>query len=146
MIRIFLMMLMFSSILFAQNIDTYRNNYMRSVEDKSICKNMIDELTKHQKKPIFKAYLGAYQTIWANHAVNPISKLNTFNKGKSNIEDAIKLDPKNIEIRFLRYSIQVKAPKFLGYHKQIETDRLFILSNKRLIKEESLNQLIKYVE
>lgn len=146
MIRFCWLLLLFSSTLFAHNIETYRKNYMRAVEDKTICKSMIEELTKHQKKPIYKAYLGAYQTIWANHAVNPLSKLNTFNKGKTNIEEAIKSDPKNIEIRFLRYSIQVKAPKFLGYHKNLDSDRLFILSNKRLVKEESLNQLIKYVE
>lgn len=47
------------------------------------------------------AYLGGLQTIWANHVFSPISKLNTFKEGKKNIEQAIKKEPENVELRFI---------------------------------------------
>lgn len=129
----------------AQNIETYRQNYLLATEDKGICDSMIKELSDHQDQPILVAYLGAYQSIWANHVLNPISKLSTFRKGKLNIETAILKDAKNIEIRFLRYSIQKKAPKFLNYYKDLKTDRLYILNNKKMVVENSLKELIKHV-
>ena len=104
---------------------------------------MIEELKNHQSESIYKAYLGAYETIWANHAWNPMSKLNTFNQGKSKIEKAVLSSPENIEIKFLRYSIQRNAPKFLNYSKDLETDKNFILKNQHLVKDESLKNLLK---
>jgi hypothetical protein len=78
-------------------------------------------------------YLGGLQTIWANHVFNPINKLKTFKEGKINIEKAIKLDPDNVELRFIRLSIQKNAPSFLGYNSNINSDKEFIKSNQKTI-------------
>jgi len=116
MIRYLIFFLLMTTNLFGQDIEKYRKNYVLAVENKSICDAMIKELTKYDNVPIYNAYLGAYETIWANHAINPISKLSTFKKGKLKLDSAIKADPKRVEIKFLRYSVQSNAPKFLGYY------------------------------
>ena len=139
---IFFLIVQFS---FAQNIENYRANFLKAVNNKTICDEMIQELKTYQKETIYKAYLGAYETIWANHAWNPISKLNSFNQGKAKIEQAISKAPNNIEIKLLRYSIQKNAPKFLNYSSNIEADRNFILKHQNSVKEESLQKLIKLV-
>ena len=89
------------------------------------------------------AYLGALQTIWANHTLNPLSKLSTFKKGKKNIEAAIKKEPNNAESRFIRLSVQKNAPKFLGYQSNIKEDVEFIKNNRSQIKSNILNQYIE---
>ena len=143
--RFTLIFFLIAQISFAQNIENYRSNFLKAVNNKTICDEMIQELKTYQKETIYKAYLGAYETIWANHAWNPISKLNSFNQGKAKIEQAISKAPNNIEIKLLRYSIQKNAPKFLNYSSNIEADRNFILKHQNSVKEESLQKLIKLV-
>lgn len=75
------------------------------------------------------AYLGALETIWAKYVGNPFSKLSTFNKGKEKLEKAVKNAPDNLEIRYLRLSVQKNAPSILGYDKAIKTDAEFLRKN-----------------
>src|SRR5690606_7084778 len=85
----------------AQDIDFdfMRLNYGKAVVDKKLCSMMIEELKTEKYNPVFIAYLGGLQTIWANHTMNPISKLSTFNKGKKNLEKAAELASDDIEVR-----------------------------------------------
>ncbi|MFD1166561.1 hypothetical protein ACFQ2C_13180 [Sphingobacterium daejeonense] len=115
------------------DIDFVRTNYTASIKDKQLCSRMISELKKKNDRPINMGYLGGLQTIWANHVFNPINKLKTFKEGKNNIEKAIKLDPENVELRFIRLSIQKNAPSFLGYNSNINSDKEFIKSNQKKI-------------
>src|SRR5690606_30883120 len=89
------------------------------------------------------AYLGALQAILAKHVFNPISKLNTFKEGKKNIEQAIKIEPDNAELRFIRLSIQKNAPSFLGYRSRINEDIEFIKKNRNLISSDILIENIE---
>lgn len=108
-----------------------RVNYNKAAHDKDVCKQMIDKLEKpSQNSAVHLAYLGGFQTIWANHVLNPIDKLKTFKQGKKNIEQAINKEPGNVEIRFIRLSIQKHAPIFLGYHNNIQEDRDFIIKHR----------------
>jgi hypothetical protein len=70
----------------------------------------------------------------AKHAGNPLSKYSNFNKGKKLLENAVKRDPKNLEIRFMRYICQEKTPSFLGYKENLEEDKKFILSEYKTRK------------
>ena len=137
--------LLFGTFVYGQDINTLRKNLGLAAEDKTLCSAMIEMLSTSSSKPIHVAYLGAYQTIWANHVLNPMTKLSTFNKGKKNIEKAIKLDNKNIEIRVIRYSIQTNAPKFLGYHEHRITDKKYIEMHLSEVKSSELNELIKAI-
>ncbi|HTO14373.1 MAG TPA: hypothetical protein VLZ83_01310 [Edaphocola sp.] len=109
------------------DLEVVRSNYNKLVSDKVMCEKMIDELVKtKEQSPVYLAYLGAAQTIWANHVFSPINKLNTFKKGRENIEKAIGRSPNNVEIRFIRLSVQKNAPSFLGYKSNIQQDTEFI--------------------
>lgn len=135
---------LFSVVINAQSMDleTVRVNYEKAVSDKIICQLMIKELSTDTESAVHLAYLGAFQTIWAKHSSNPISKLQTFKKGKRNIEDAVMSKPNNIEIRLLRLSVQSNCPSFLGYRKNIEEDKKFIRSNNKNITSAFLKELI----
>ena len=49
-----------------------------------------------------------------------------FNRGKSILEEAIEANPLNVELRYLRYSLQKRVPDFLGYNANIDEDLLMI--------------------
>ncbi len=66
-----------------------------------------------------------------------------FKEGVSLLESAIKVEPSNIEIRYIRLSVQENSPKFLGYHKNIEEDKQFILKNYKSISSAELKEFIK---
>lgn len=127
---------------FGQSLDFYRENYLKASTNKSICSEMISNLEKSRNSNLEIGYYGAYQTIWANHVINPLSKLSTFQKGKKNLELAISKEPTNTELRALRLSIQLNAPKFLGYHQAIENDKVFLNQRKNTVKEPYLKNLI----
>ena len=144
-----LLELLLSGIFFFNSFDgiglnEIRTNYTKIVSDKDLCHKMISDLQKiTHKSPIHRAYLGGLQTIWARHVFSPISKLNTFKEGKKNIEQAIENDPKNLEIRFIRLSVQKNAPSFLGYKANINEDTAFIKENGDQIESDILHKNIE---
>ncbi len=75
-----------------------------------------------EKEPAALAYQGAALAMKADYAVNPYKKWSYFNDGKDKIEEAVKRQPSNAEIRFLRLGIQLFTPSFLGYDEAIDED------------------------
>lgn len=53
-------------------------------------------------------------------------KLSDFKTGGKKLEAAIQADSSNVEFRFLRLCIQENAPRFLGYHSDLDRDNLYI--------------------
>ncbi len=127
----------------ATDLDLVRANYKKMVSDKELCERVIAELTMTKNNSaVHLGYLGGLQTIWANHVFSPISKLNTFKEGKKNIEQAIKKEPNNVELRFIRLSVQKNAPSFLGYRSNINEDTDFIKENRQQISSEIVKKNI----
>ncbi len=125
------------------DLQIYRHNFRKVVSDKTLCEKLISDLEKEKNSSaVYLGYLGAYQTIWANHVFSPLEKLNTFKKGKKNIEQAIKEQPKNAELRFIRFSVQKNAPSFLGYRSNLKEDEEFIRKNRAEIGSEIVNKNI----
>jgi len=75
------------------------------------------------KQPIYVAYQGILDGLKAKHSWNPYSKLKYLSTAEKVLKRAADADPHNIEIRFLRFSIEHNAPGFLGYNKNQVADR-----------------------
>lgn len=100
----------------------------------------------YQQSNTLKAYLGATETILAKHVWSPYEKLKLFNQGKAILENTLQTEPNNIEIRYLRLTIQTAAPVFLQYNTAIDTDKRFILSRLKSITDSDLkNRIIKFL-
>lgn len=134
-----------NSFCFSMDLDYIRNHYGQAVLDKKLCKEMISGLEKFKLTSVHLAYLGGLQTIWANHVVNPFSKLSTFNKGKASIAKAIMMDSNNAEIRLIRFSVQKNCPAFLGYNKNISEDEDFLKKNREQINSIAVLKLLDSV-
>lgn len=109
---------------------------------KSLIANSKENYLK-TKKPIFEAFFAVGNFFMAKHAVNPLSKYSYFNKGKKALESAVIKDPRNLEIRFMRYISQEQTPSFLGYNKDLSIDKSFILSEYKKSNDEDLVRRIK---
>jgi len=83
--------------------------------------NVLDKLPK--KTALTMAYMGALDALKAKHAWNPYSKIKYLNTAEKQMQQAVTQDPHNIEILFMRFSIQHNVPGFLGYGKNLDSDK-----------------------
>ena len=96
--------------------------------------------------PVMVCYKGVTEMMGAKYTISPFGKMNHFKKGKRYIEQAVEMDPKSMEIRFLRFSIQTNLPGFLGYDEDIEADKKFLLSGVHSITDKDLKyKMIQYL-
>ncbi|WP_294184726.1 hypothetical protein [uncultured Sphingobacterium sp.] len=111
------------------NIDKIRREYAVAVKDEDLCEHNLKVLKEGAKSPTDKVYLAAYQILLAKHIGNPFKKVGQFKEGKNYLEEVIKENPNHIEARFIRWSVQVHAPSFLGYNNNILEDKNFLVKN-----------------
>lgn len=81
------------------------------------------------------AYKAAAIAIMAKHYTLPTSKIKAVKKAVPIFEKAISLAPKNSEIRFLRFSVEMNIPKFLGMKDHLEEDKLQFINNFSAISD-----------
>ena len=100
------------------------------------------DITKSDDK-VLVAYKGAVTSMIAKYQKGAKLKKEFFKNGVSLLEFAISSEPDNIEIRFVRLSVQQNSPKFLKYNKEIEEDKKFILNYFDQIGSSKLQTYIK---
>ena len=104
-----------------------REMYWRAEDDVAI-RFFYDQAQKEKiTDAVVLAYLGVATAMQAQVAEGISDKLRYFSEGKDKIEEAVKLDPNNPEIRFLRFSVQSEVPAILGYRSDIGEDYDLVL-------------------
>ncbi len=129
----------------AQGLKEIRSEYPKAVENSEIATKLDGELTSvsSSSKPVLLAYKGAILTLKAKFAKSRSDKKEFFKEGVSLIENAKEAESPNIEIRYIRLSVQENSPRFLGYHKNIEEDKQFILKHYAAIASKELKGVLK---
>lgn len=138
--------LLMGMMVFSQNVKEFRS-LMKTGESsetsaKLLIKRSAEEL-QAQKKPVYEAFLAVGNFFMAKHAINPLKKMSYFKQGKKMLEDAVRKDPKNLEIRLMRLISQEKTPKMLGYNQNITEDRNFLKKEYLNTNDEDLKIYIK---
>lgn len=78
------------------------------------------------------AYLGATEALLAKHSFNPLTKMNYVNSALNKLNSAVVQNKNDIEIRFMRFSVESELPRYLGMSKHLEEDKNVII--KGLLK------------
>lgn len=86
----------------------------------------LSDVTYESNKTLV-AYKGASIAMSAKFAKKIKDKINDLKEGAKYIEYAIVSEPKNIEIRLIRLSIQENVPKIANYYKNKKEDATFII-------------------
>ncbi|MDF2436189.1 MAG: hypothetical protein K0Q95_565 [Bacteroidota bacterium] len=121
------------------SLETLRKDYYRLNTDSSACASLYKKVSlAGVSDNLFMGYKGAITAAMANHVTSKAEKLKLFNSGKKLIEQSVNTDSSDVELRFLRFTIQTNCPKALGYNKQISSDKKFIVSNFDTVKPASL--------
>lgn len=140
---IFLMLMANSEINQPSDLSVVRGLYQNAAEQETAAKKLL-EITReyNAQKPVLLGYKGAGHMMMAKHVINPFSKMSHFNKGKKIYASAIAAAPQNLELRFLRFSVQAEAPGFLGYKQNIEEDKQLLLKGIGEIEDPQLQKMI----
>ncbi|WDF56558.1 hypothetical protein [Mucilaginibacter sp. KACC 22063] len=112
----------------AQNTDTWRLQLRRAIDSEAVTDSLFDKLDKvSPKPPLVGGYLGALYGLKAKYTWNPYSKLKYVDNAQDAFAAAVKKDPHNMEIRFLRLSVEVNLPAFLRMSRHVDEDRVQII-------------------
>jgi len=140
---IILFFLVSNNFVFSQEIQNIRDIYFGNNESISKCDSLHFLLNSFDKKTnIIDAYIGANSLLYCKFSDDVFKKFSYFEKGKMMIEEAIKKDPDNVEVKFLRYINQNNIPWFLNYNQNIEEDYKFITSHLNSIDNKDFKNLI----
>jgi len=119
---------MFPSVLFAYDLKQMRLEFDQAVNDADAADAFYKKLKAEDKSdPIVLAYFGSAEAVRAKHAWSPYHKISYLKSGLKNLGNAIDKSPSNLEIRFLRFSLEHYIPSFLGYSKHLDIDRKRII-------------------
>ncbi len=137
------MLLLFAEPAVPADINYLRSLFVSAAGDESKAAQLISVTKNEKTNTVIMAYCGVGKIIMANYYFNPISKYSSFKEGKAILEAAIKADNVNPELRYLRLTIQVNAPAFLGYNKNIAMDRQYLENSLPGLEDKQLQAMIE---
>lgn len=118
------------SILNNPTIAEIRKLYPKASETEKSAKEFaskFENFTSTDK--VLIAYKGASITVVAKFQKKAGDKIRKFKEGAKFIEQSILNDPNNIEIRFIRLSVQENVPGIVKYKMNIKEDKTFLLTH-----------------
>jgi len=125
-------------------VETVRTLFYEASVNKSAAAKFQKALSVVDKNssPVLLCYKGVAEMMQAKHVLSPFNKLAKFKNGKSMIEESISRDPDDLELRFLRFSIQSNLPAFLNYDSQIPGDKKKLINGYSRIKDVELRRRV----
>jgi hypothetical protein len=139
-----LLLLLFFLPLVNSDLSSLRSLYQEASKDEAKANKLLVIADKNSSNnSVFYGYKGAAKIIMAKYAFNPYTKWNLFNEGKDILESAIASDVNNVELTYLRLTIQMNAPNFLGYKSNIDSDKKFLKENINGLNDKELQSIIK---
>ncbi len=127
-----LYILLSANLIWANNdVETLRKIFIIASEDANKAKALYHYFEKKEtiSEPTELAYKGATIALMAKFSNGLYTKLSYINKSLDIINQAVKSDPSNFEIRYLRFSVERNLPPVLNRSKNIEKDTEIILNH-----------------
>ncbi len=110
------------------NVSDVRKQMLRAINSSQITDSLYTNLKNIGKKtPLIIAYVGALEALKAKNSWNPYTKIKYLNLSGKTVQQAVIASPGDMEIRFIRFSIQANLPHFLGLNKDLAADKNQIL-------------------
>lgn len=130
---------------FTQDLKVLRLEYPTATMDMHTAEALSKSLAEISKEDDanLAAYKGALLTIKAKFTGPIKDKKKYFKEGVSLLENAISIEPENIELRCLRMGVQENSPKILRYKGNIDADKQFLIDNFNSVKNIEIKELIE---
>ena len=112
-------------------LDQIRKLYIEAAQSEENINKLISKCEEYKSKnnSIIYAYRTVADLMLIKYKYNPLYKLKLFTDYSRELDLIVLNNLNNIEIRFLRYCVQKKTPRLLGYNDNLELDYQFIIQN-----------------
>ena len=101
-----------------------RKQLLTALDNRELTDSLYKTFTEApNKSPLNTCYLGVVEALKAKHAWNPYYKVKYLNDAEKTLQLAVNRESDNMEIRFMRFSIEHNVPGFLGFNKHLTDDR-----------------------
>lgn len=115
-------------VFFQSDLETLRNSYAKANLSNTNLEAFVNIAEKQNgSDAVIKGYKAAAQIMEAKIAKQ--NRKAMVKSGATNLENIIKSNPNNIELRLIRLSVQENIPKIVGYRGSLKDDKAFILNN-----------------
>ncbi|HYG52430.1 MAG TPA: hypothetical protein VD905_16075 [Flavobacteriales bacterium] len=112
-------------------LDDMRNAYFFAASNKSKLPALYKVVEARLKNDhLYYCYLAACYSLEANFSNSISKKMDYFDLSKQNRVKSFGVKD-SFDARFIRFCIQSEAPVFLGYHKNIEEDKTYIVKHMK---------------
>jgi hypothetical protein len=110
------------------SIELARKEFKKAAFNDKVTNDVYQALVSSKTQdPLTQAYVAYFTALKARHVTSPYEKIKHVRSFDLTIKKAVALAPNNLEIRFLRFSIQDQLPTYLGYSKELAADKKMIL-------------------
>jgi len=107
-----------------------KTDLIRAVENSALTDSLYQKLSElRNKTALVNGYCGTLEALKAKHAWNPYNKIKYVKLSLKTMQKAINMDTENMELRFMRFSIEHFTPGFLGFSKDLDIDRKEIIKH-----------------
>jgi len=123
------------------NLPVLRKTYLEASKEEDASKAFYKLMSAYKKQhPVVLAYKGASEATMAKHIWNPYLKLQHVKSALDQFEEAVALDNKNAEIRFLRFTVEHYIPRYLNLSEHLEEDKRIVIDALKQFPESGLSK------
>lgn len=113
----------------AYKLTELRNSYLQASKEEKASKQFYKLMSAYNKQhPVVLAYKGASEATMGKHVWNPYSKLKHVKSALNQIGEAVALDKKNPEIRFIRFTVEHYIPRYLNLSAHVDEDKKIVIN------------------
>lgn len=112
----------------SDDISKIRSYYLKGSSDTKSANELMNATTG-KTEALYKAYNGTAWGFKAKHSANPVKKLEYVKKGLALLNEAVLADAINVEIRFLRFSVEENIPSIVSFKSHVEADKKMIIGS-----------------
>ncbi|MEL6251899.1 MAG: hypothetical protein AAFR87_07805 [Bacteroidota bacterium] len=104
-------------------LDLVRQLYKEATADLEELEDLWENVKDYQKDAgVLFAYKAAAKALQAKDSWIPHKKWSYIKEAMAMFREAIETEPENIEMRFLRFTVQHNTPEFLDLSEELEED------------------------
>jgi len=135
-LSLLILMFCFPLVGFGYDLNEIRLEFYDAVRNEKAADKFYKKLKgENLNDPMLLAYFGSAEAVRAKHSWNPYNKVAYLKSGLKNLNNAVSAKPDNLEIRFLRFSLEHYIPSFLSMSDHLDTDKTHIV---KLIEKRQL--------
>jgi hypothetical protein len=131
-VRVILIIFLFHSVSEAAepSVNNLRQELFALNQNSGMAPDLLAKLEQIENpSSLIIAYKAVCEAHIAKVVSNPFEKYSYLQMANKHLSHAIDLDNYNIEIRFLRYAVQVQTPKILGFRRNVGEDKKIIMNS-----------------